>query len=101
MTITSLAVLRMPEKIMLLISEIEEGPELTGRAEDDVSAVSAMAAVGAAAWNVLLPSESDAAVAAVPGLDEYFNLIDEHRNRAGSGWMESGGPAGQAGPKQH
>ncbi len=64
---------------MLLISKIQKGSELTGRPEDDIPAVSAMSAVGTATGNVLLPSEGDAAVSAVPGLDEYFDLIDKHR----------------------
>jgi hypothetical protein len=73
----------MREQVMLLISKIKQGPELRGRAEDDIPAVSAVAAVGTAPGNVLLPSEGDAAVSAVPGLDEYFYLIDKHRIRDG------------------
>jgi hypothetical protein len=73
----------MREEVMLLISKIQKGPELSGRAEDDIPAVSAVAAVGTAPGNVLLPSEGDAAVSAVPGLDEYFYLIDKHRIRDG------------------
>ena len=83
MAITPLAVLRMRKEVMLLISEIQESSELTGRAKDDIPAVSAVAAVGAATGNVLLPPEADAAVAAVAGLDEYFDLIDKHRIRDG------------------
>jgi hypothetical protein len=73
----------MREEVMLLISEIQKGSELTGRAKDDIPAVSAVAAIGTAPGNVLLPSEGNAAVSTVPGLDEYFDLIDKHKIRDG------------------
>jgi len=73
----------MREQVMLLISKIQKSPELSGRAEDDIPAVSPVAAVGTAPGDILLPSEGDAAVSAVPGLDEYFYLINKHRIRDG------------------
>jgi hypothetical protein len=73
----------MREEVMLLISKIQKGSKLTGRAEDDIPAISPVAAVGTTPGNVFLPSEGDAAVSAVPGLDEYFYLIDKHRIRDG------------------
>ncbi len=49
--------------------------------EIDAAAMTAVAAGGAAAWHVLFTPEGHAAVAAVPGLHEYFRFINEHRNK--------------------
>ena len=46
--------------------------------EDDAAAVAAVAAVGPAAGNVLLPAEADASVAASAGFHLDFNFVDEH-----------------------
>ena len=45
---------------------------------DDVAALAAVAARGAAARNELLPAEGHAAVAAVAGFDPNFCLVDKH-----------------------
>ena len=53
----------------------------------------AVAAVGAAAGDVLLTPEADAARAAVAALDEDIDLVDEHgvRGRPADGRVGSGG----------
>ena len=47
--------------------------------EDDAAAVAAVAAVGSAAGDVLLPAEADAAVAPFAGLHLNLHLVDEHK----------------------
>ena len=46
--------------------------------ENDAAAVAAVAAVGTAAGNVLLPPEAQAAVAAAAGLHGDFDFVNEH-----------------------
>ena len=46
---------------------------------DDVAALAAVAARGAAARDELLPAEGHAAVAAVAGFDPDFGFVDEHQ----------------------
>ncbi len=49
---------------------------------DDVAALAAIAARRSAARDKLLPAESHAAIAAVPGLDPNFCLVDEHSRQS-------------------
>ena len=65
-----------------VVEEIEES-ELTGIAdEDDVSAGSAVSAVGAALGNICFAPETAAAVAAVSGFDSDDSFIDKHGSGA-------------------
>src|ERR1700689_421842 len=66
---------------MMPAGEIEEGVLVGIGDEDNVAAVAAIAAVGAAFGDVFLPSEGDAAVAAVAGFDLNDGFIDEHARR--------------------
>src|SRR5277367_4446108 len=50
------------------------------RFEVNAAAVSAIAAGRSAARDVLLPTEGNAAVAAVAGLDRYFRFVSKHEN---------------------
>jgi hypothetical protein len=90
--IFALAVFGMRNQVVLLISKVQKRSKLTGRSKDNIPAVSAVAAVGTPSRHVFLPSEADATVAAIPGLNEYFNLIDKHKFNDGSDLMGSGGP---------
>jgi len=68
------AALSFPVSLERKFGEIVES--LTGL-EDDVAAAAAVAAVRTAAWDVFLPSEAQAAVAAVAPFDEDFHTVDE------------------------
>ncbi len=57
---------------------VEGGPDL----EDDIAAAPAVAAVGAAAWDVLLAMEMHHAVAAFARANEYLCFVNEH-----VGWL--------------
>ena len=46
--------------------------------KDHTAAVSTIPAVGAPPRNISLPTEADAPVASIPGLDFDFDSIDEH-----------------------
>jgi hypothetical protein len=59
-------------------AEMEESIEVRVGLDEDVAAASAVAAAGAAAWNVLLAPERKTAVAAVAGFHADANFIDEH-----------------------
>jgi hypothetical protein len=51
--------------------------------QNHVAAAPAVAAAGSPARNILLPPEGQTAVAAVAGLHEDDDFIDEHRKAAG------------------
>jgi hypothetical protein len=63
--------------IILLVAEIQKGGELGVGLKNYIPAVSPVAAVGAAAGNILFAAKADAAVSSVAPLDEDFCLIDE------------------------
>ena len=59
-------------------AEVDEGVVALGGDHEDVAAVAAVAAGGAAAGDELLPAEGHAAIAAVAGFDANFCFIDKH-----------------------
>ncbi len=59
-------------------AEVDEGVVGEGGRHEDVAAVSAVSAGGAAAGNEFFAAEGHAAVAAVAGLDADFCFVDEH-----------------------
>ena len=67
--------------LMLLVFQIQEGMVTLGSAENDVAALAAVAAVGTAFGNKLLPPETDAARSAVSGLDIYFCFINKFHKK--------------------
>ncbi len=89
----ALAVLAALGGVVPLVVEVEQGGDGGIRFEDHAAAVPAVAAVGAAAGDVLLTPEADAARAPVAALDEDVDLVDEHgvaaarRRRIGSGGL--------------
>ena len=93
---------------MLLIPQVQKRSKLTGGSENDIPAVSAVTAVGTPSRNVFFPSEADATVAAIPGFNKYFDLIDKHKFNDESSLMGAWRAClplpvrqgGQAGPKQ-
>ena len=70
-----------------VVAQGKQGVLMGDGDEDDVAAVAADAAVGAAPGDVGLAAEADAAAAAVAALDEDLDPIDEHAPR----------PSGRAG----
>jgi hypothetical protein len=66
---------------MMTAGEIEEGILVGIGDENNVTAITAIAAVGATLGDVFFPSEGDAAVAAVAGFDLDDGFIDEHVER--------------------
>ena len=74
----ALAVLAVGSYIFSLIAKVHQGGEIVVHPEDDAAAVAAVAAVGAALGDVLLPVKGHGAVAAVAGLHGDFYLIDKH-----------------------
>ena len=68
---------------MLPVAIVDQGVELGIDPRDDVAAVAAVAAVRAAARDVLLPPEADAAVAAVAALHVDLGLIEEAHDAPG------------------
>ena len=55
---------------------------------DHAPAVTAVAAVGSAAWDVLFTPETDAPVTPFAGLDTDFYLVDKHQS---NNIMQTGG----------
>ena len=75
---------RRPE--MLGVAEVDQGVEALDRLEDDVAALAAVAAVGAAIFDVLLAPEADRAGPAGAGADEDLGLVEEmHGGHVGHG----------------
>ena len=70
-----LAVLGMP---VMVAAEIDEGVQAGPGAHDDVAAIAAVAAVGAAARHAGLAAERDGAVSAVTALDVNLSFVDKH-----------------------
>jgi hypothetical protein len=63
-----------------LVVDLEKGIRIVIGPQDDVAAVAAIAAVGAAEGDVFFPPEAGAAVAAVPALDVNLHAIHEFMN---------------------
>jgi hypothetical protein len=79
MAIFPLTVFGVRNQVVLLIPQVQKRSKLTGGSENNIPAVSAVAAVGPPSRNVFLPSEANATVAAIPGFNKYFDLIDKHK----------------------
>src|SRR5262249_42875673 len=88
------AVLAPTRRVLPAIAKVEQGGETLVGLEKDGGAAPAVAAVRSAARHVLLAAEAHAAAAAVTGLDEDVDLVDEHR-RGGAGG--GGAPIGRLG----
>jgi hypothetical protein len=89
--IFSLAVFGVWNQVVLLIPQVQKRSKLTGGSENDIPAVSAVTAVGTPSRNVFFPSEADATVAAIPGFNKYFDLIDKHKLK--NPGLPAGGPS--------
>ena len=68
---------------MLAVAVVDQGIELGVDPRDDMAAAAAIAAVRPAARDVLLPPETDAAVAAVAGAHVDLGLIEEAHGAPG------------------
>jgi hypothetical protein len=62
-------------------AKLEQGIGVLATDHDDVAAASAVAAARAAPRDELLPAEGEATVAAVAGLYEDSDFIDEHESQ--------------------
>src|SRR3546814_9237818 len=62
---------------MLGVAEVDQRVEAGDGFEDDVAALAAVAAVGAAIFDIFLAPERHGAGAAVAGLDENLGLVEE------------------------
>src|SRR5262249_47180639 len=76
------SVLASPGAQLLGIGGVEQGRETASDARDASAPVAAIAAAGAAARDVLLAPEGDAAVAPVARLHADLDLVDELHSRA-------------------
>jgi hypothetical protein len=60
---------------------VEEAPQVIDmpiRAQNHIATAPAIAAIGSAFWDKLLPAKTHAAAPAVAGLSENFDTIDKH-----------------------
>ena len=62
---------------MLGVAEVDQGVQALDRLEDDVAALAAVAAVGAAIFDIFLAPEADRARPAGAGADEDLGLVEE------------------------
>ena len=62
---------------MLLIAVINEGVEASGGFQIDMTAASAITAIGAAEGNILFPTEGNTSAAARSGLYEDLGLVEK------------------------
>ena len=67
---------------MLGVAEVDQRIEAGNRLEDDVAALAALAAVGAAIFDELLAPEADRARPAGAGADEDLGLVEKMHGRA-------------------
>ena len=77
----AIAALAMPAAlrfVFALVTKVDQGVVLLGRAEDDVPATATVAAARSAARHELLAPKRNTTVAAVTGLDVDDGFIDEH-----------------------
>src|SRR5207253_4074363 len=71
---------------MLGVAEVDQGIEALDRFEDDVAAFAAVAAIGAAIFDIFLAPEADGARAAGTGAEEDLGLVEEmHGGDVGEG----------------
>ncbi len=63
--------------VMLLVAVIDQGVEAVDRFRNDIAALAAVAAVGAAVFDEFLAPERNAAIAAVAGADIDLGFIEE------------------------
>src|SRR5207245_9347926 len=75
--VVSFAVAAVLRDVVLLVLEVEQGGQALGCFQHDVAAVPAVAAVGPAARDVLLPAKAPDAVAPVPRLHVNLDLINK------------------------
>ena len=68
---------------MLGVAKVDQRVEAGDRLEDDVAALAAVAAVGAAIFDELLAPEADGAGAAGAGADEDLGLVEEMHGARG------------------
>ena len=76
---------------MLGVAEVDQRIEAGHRFEDDVAALAAVAAVGAAEFDELLAPEADRARAARAGADEDLGLVEKVHRAADLGDAVRGG----------
>src|SRR5207253_2481380 len=67
---------------MLGVAEVDQGVQPLDRLEDDVTALAAIAAVGAAIFDIFLAPEGDGAGAARARADEDLGLVEKMHGRA-------------------
>jgi hypothetical protein len=65
-------------RVFRIETEMEQGVAVDGCGHDDVAAVSAIAAAGTAARDILLASEGQTAVPPVTRFDRDFYFVDKH-----------------------
>src|SRR5207248_10628681 len=83
--VAAAAWLAVARAVLALEAEVEQrGQALVGE-KDDVAAVPAIPARGAAPGDELLPAESDGARAAIARLHGDFRLVDEHERGLSAG----------------
>ena len=70
---------------MFVPDEVSEVREIFRGLHDDVAAVATVPAVRSTARNVGFPAKTQAAIAAVAGFAEQFNLVDKHRRKSRKG----------------
>jgi hypothetical protein len=63
---------------VLFVAEVQQGAEITISLEDNVSSLTAIAAVGTAFGHKLLPPEAHATAPAIPSLNVNVRFIDKH-----------------------
>ena len=78
MELSALAVAAVLSDELVAVFKCEQGVDTGVNAEDDASAVTAVAAVGTAVRNVFLAVERDRAVAAVACLNVNSDVIYKH-----------------------
>jgi len=86
MPVGAFAIAAVLRDVVLLELEVEQGGQALGRFQHDVAAVPAVAAVGAAARDVLLPPETPHAVPAIPRLHVNLDLINKIHDAPGD-WL--------------
>src|ERR1019366_7817949 len=69
--------------VLRVEAELEQGIGVLARHHDDIAAAAAVAPARTAPRDVLLPAKGKASVAAVAGLHQYSDFVNEHRKAAG------------------
>ena len=84
-TVRALAVGAALGVVVPFVVVVEESRQSGIGLEPDAPAITAVATVGTAVGDILLPAEADAAGAPVAALDEDIDLVDEHARHRGPG----------------